>query len=490
MINAEPASKRSKRRFHLSDDVFSDLSKLLEDQVGLCFSIEKRHELEKKLISRFPDCHNMSGAELVALLRTSDKILQEVVNLLTVGESYFFRNKPHFEALAEQAIPQLIETGRRAKELRIWCAGCATGEEPYSLSMLLRERFPSLSDWRISITGTDINTGFLERAKEGIFSRWSFRGVDESIIWKYFTREDEHRYRIHADIRRTVDFRQLNLAEIPFSGRLPEVAYDLIMCRNVLIYFSFQFANQVVMSLGDVARPGSYLFVGHSEAFPALSQLDVIYSNATYYYRYHQGAAGKPSRRSLIPGPALSIPGIGVKTIVPKSPKPLPVEKIDRAPMSKPKEAKPRQRILSARSKKKTANMTEELERARRQVNEGRIEETIGLLEHLALGPGKLDYRVHFLRAIVADQAGRVQESIRSLKQAIFLNKGFIIGHFYLGVIHQREGQSQASRRSFRNARNLVAKLPNDHLLDEAEGLTAGRLKEIVEARFEEIKLE
>ncbi|MCP4680515.1 MAG: protein-glutamate O-methyltransferase CheR [Deltaproteobacteria bacterium] len=475
----------SNQSFTLSSDDFSKLVLLIEKQTGLRYAPTKIREVQVKLAENLLS-EARTGAELVQAASEDAGVLQKIVNCLTIGESYFFRNRPHFDALTDRVIPRLIENTAQEKKLRIWCAGCATGEEPYSIAILLRDKFPVLSGWDTKITATDINTGYLERAREGLYRKWSFRGVDDHILWKYFSREDvsedEETYRLHADIRRKVDFKRLNLAEFPFSGKLPYKEYDLIICRNVLIYFSFQFANEIIAAFADVSRPGSYLFVGHSEAFPSLSNLDVIYSHATYYYRYHRIAGEQADRQSIAPGPSLSIPGIGVKTIVPKSPMPISKRQQPRR--------KPEPKFDISSPMKSKVNVLDELERARKHVNSGETASALELLSALAAGPGKIDYRVHFLNAIVSDQAGNVDDCIRSLKQSIFLKKDFAIGHFYLGVVHQRDDRNSMAIKCFRNAKNLVEKLPSDHILDEAEGLTAGRLEEIAQARFEEILLE
>lgn len=493
LANADVNAKSEDKRLVLSDNEFTELTRFVEQKSGLYFTEEKRREFQIKLADVLRDKSGKSRApELIRSIRESDEGLEALLNALTIGESYFFRNRPHFDALTEKIFPELIADARTRKTLRIWCAGCATGEEPYSISILLRDKFPEVAKWNIVITATDINTHFLKRAKEGIYTKWSFRGVDEELIWRYFTKEGENHYRLHADIRRTVNFKWFNLANLPYAGRLPVPEYDLIMCRNVLIYFAFQFANEVVSAFADLAHPGTYLLVGHSEAFPALSQLDVIYSNATYYYRYHKDPGERADRQSISPSPTLSIPGIGVKTVVPLSPVPDAAGRpiFHSGSVEGLEKRLPEKRIPPRRPSRRGLNITAELEQARILANQGKVTEAFDRLSLLANGQGNLDYRVHFLNAIIADQGGHVQAAIKSLKQAIFLNKNFVIGHFYLGVINQREGKLKNASRSFRNARNLVEKLSPDQLLDEAEGLTAGRLREIVDARFEEIKLE
>jgi chemotaxis protein methyltransferase CheR len=492
-----------------SEDEFKHLATLLEQRTGLRFSNEKQREFQLKLSELLVKGDFETGYEFIDTIRNSNSVLQDVINYLTIGESYFFRNQPHFHALEDRILPDIVTRARGRQSLNIWCAGCSTGEEPYSLSILLREKFPAVSDWKVSILATDINTIFIERAKTAVYSKWSFRGVKPEIIAKYFTQVDENRYALDASIKETVEFRRLNLAELFFENKLQEAPFDLIMCRNVLIYFSFQLANQIVAAFENVAEQGSYLMVGHSEAFPALSRLDAIYSNATYYYQYAEVSGEHADRQSVAPHPTLSIPGIGVKTVVPEPrlySETVPPPGTARQSISVPglpvaeyvPEYSRDSRISRVSSIIPPAPDTPEaelydiegaLQLARDLVNEGKIQETFEQLIILAEGEGKLEPRVHFLLSIVADQAGEVGTAIKSLRQAIFLDKNFVIGHFFLGVISQREQGYEAAARCYRNVRKLTEKLPYHEPLAEAEGMTAGRLKEIAEARFNEVEL-
>ncbi len=495
MSSIDPTTGGSNHQIQLSDVQFSQLTKLIEERIGICFPEEKRREFQMRLADMACDGDRFgSPGEFLQSIKKSDELMQKLVDSITIGESYFFRNRPHFDALTQRIFPSLIKEARHRQSLNIWCAGCARGEEPYSISILLREQFPEVKGWNVSVVATDINTDFLRRAQEGIYTKWSFRGVDEDIIWKYFSKEGDNRFRLHSDIKRTVKFKPFNLAKFPFSEGLRNQKFDLIICRNVLIYFSFNLANKVVDAFGEMIRPGSYLLVGHSEAFPSLSKLDVIYSNATYYYRYNSKPGELADRFSITPGPSLSIPGIGVKTVVPASNQKIAKFGLtgQHMPVSEEPSRKPRQIEKIKHPIKETGGLDIDtlLQEAREQVNEGNIKETYEMLTVLSNGRGKLDNRVYFFRAIVADQYGKTKEAVKSLKQSIFLDKNFVIGHFYLGVIHHRDGQYKAALRSFRNTRNLLKNLDYDFELEGAEGMNAGRLKEIVDARFEEVELE
>lgn len=487
-MNKASQARGQEKPLKLSQSEFEELSEILRHHAGLNFSPDKRREFEHKLSTKLSTLSGATGRDIIKLVSEFDDALQEIVNCLTIGEGYFFRNQPHFEALKERIFPQLMEQNEDEKRLRIWCAGCAKGEEPYSLAILIREHFPLLSKWKVTITATDINTEFLEKAMKGSYTKWSFRQIDDYLVKKYFIKEGENKYQLRDEIMKSVRFERFNLADLPYSGRLPEEAFDLILCRNVLIYFSFELANKVIDSFADVTHPGSFLLVGHSEAFPSLSRLDAIYSHATYYYRYHEVPGEQADRQSIAPGPRYSIPGIGVKTAVPFCPYEQVEEKSrPKARVESPKKPEPEREFVRA---KRSKNIETELDNARKLMNHGKAEQAFAMLTELSSGRGELDFRLHFLRSIVADQLGLTAEATKSLKQAIFLKKNLVIAHFLLGIISQREDRIKTAKRSFRNAYNLVANADPHLLLEETDGVSAGRLKEILMARLKEIELE
>jgi chemotaxis protein methyltransferase CheR len=476
------------------------MARLIEESTGIVFTQEKRRDVAMKLADLCqPGGSISSGLELVRAAKSSDVALQKIINRLTIGESYFFRNRPHFDALKECILPALIDLGAKTRKLRIWCAGCAGGEEPYSVAILLKELFPQLDNWNVRILATDINTDFIAKARQGVYSRWSFRGVDEDLIQKYFTEEEPNKFRLRRDIVRTVEFRWFNLSRLPFTESVGQEQFDLVMCRNVLIYFPYQLANAVVDGFAEIIAPLGYLLVGHSEAFPALAHLETVYTNATYYYR--RSAPGFTSGKEQKRESRLALPGIGVETVIPNTLGNLTGTRPDSdPPSSNTLSGSP---AVSQRNKRRPAPTPSAHQSARRGAmdndgvlrsmrdlaNSGKVNEALERLTVMSMSSGKLDYRVHFLRAIVGDQAGKLNEAVRSLKQSVFLNKKFVLGHFYLGVVHERQGDTKSAGRYFRNALNLLESMPLDQPLEEAEGLTVGRLLEIVEARVQEVAL-
>ncbi|MEK6759521.1 MAG: CheR family methyltransferase [Deltaproteobacteria bacterium] len=193
--------------------------------------------------------------------------IKSLVKLLAIGESYFFRDKGQFRLLRDVLIPDLIKKRSALRELRIWSAGCSTGEEAYSLAMLLGEIMRDKDGWRISIIGTDIREDLLDKAKAGVYGNWSFRQVDGSVKARYF-KEKNGSLALDPRIKETVSFFSLDLLE----DALPDNAkglynLDLILCRNVFIYYDSRAVIKMVSKMINVLNYGGYLMTAHGELF-------------------------------------------------------------------------------------------------------------------------------------------------------------------------------------------------------------------------------
>ncbi len=458
------------KRFDLTDTEFFNLTSIIERRTGLLFSKERQREFQLKLDKLPTSSIPATPAELIDAARVSDEVLQKVVNVLTVGESYFFRNRPHFNALRHHVFPALIEDAKKRMSLNIWCAGCAGGEEPYSIAMMIQDEFPYIKTWEISITATDINTDFLSNARSGLFRKWSFRGVDDAVIKRHFHVSADGDYQLHENIKHAVTFKHFNLYDLLDGARPTSGNLDLVLCRNVLIYFPFQTADNIVSGYREMIRPGGYLFLGHSEAFPALGNFEAIHSDATYYYRRY---VKEPKRLSMAAPASASIPGFAVRPTL------MPSTHAGRGSFYG----------LSDNATVAADSPIARMETAREMADNGHTAEALKILEQLAATELRLDHRVHFLYALISDHTGYAMRASESLKRAIFLEKNFVVGHYYLGVICQREGDDGAAKRHFKNVLRLLDDISPDAELEEAEGLTAGRLKEIVRNLFQETEL-
>lgn len=249
----------------LTDELYALFRDLMHERCGLTYPERKRTDLAHGLSAALRTSKLGSLAQLYAEARAYGPAWEVLVAHLTIGETYFFRNQAQFDALREQIVPELIERRSSIRTLRIWSAGCATGEEPYSLAMLLSERLPDLASWQLHILATDINPQFLARAREGLYGNWSFRDTQATLRDSYFAPEGS-RWRLSARIRQMVNFSRLNLIE-PCYPAIINGTYgqDIIFCRNVTIYFDEPTTRQIIERFYAALFPGGWLVVGHAE---------------------------------------------------------------------------------------------------------------------------------------------------------------------------------------------------------------------------------
>ncbi|MFA4910188.1 MAG: protein-glutamate O-methyltransferase CheR [Desulfobacteria bacterium] len=219
------------------------LIEYLTAKIGLHFSNRNRNELHQKMAAAMMDFGFENVGEFIEWLLSSlptQKQIEILASHLTVGETYFFREKRAFEILEQSILHRLIDARRKTgKRLRLWSAGCSTGEEPYSIAILLGKLIPDLKDWNITILATDINTIALRKADEGIYSDWSFRDTPPFFKDKYFETLNGNRYLLLSRIRKMVTFSYLNLSQDVYPALQNNTnAMDIIFCRNVLMYFA------------------------------------------------------------------------------------------------------------------------------------------------------------------------------------------------------------------------------------------------------------
>jgi chemotaxis protein methyltransferase CheR len=221
---------------------------------------------------------------LVAKLRErpDSPLHNRVVEAMTINETSFFRDVNPFEVLKRHVLPALQKARAQNRTLNIWSAACSSGQEPYSLAMLLRDCFPDLASWRIRITATDLCSQVLDKAKQGKFTQLEVnRGLPAPMLVKHFV-QDGTEWLVKPEVRSLVDFRQMNLSA-PWQGLPP---MDVVLMRNVLIYFDVETKRRLLGYLRDVLRPDGYLFLGAAETtFNIDGTFEAIEQNRTIYYR-------------------------------------------------------------------------------------------------------------------------------------------------------------------------------------------------------------
>lgn len=261
----------------MNDEEFRLLRDFIYKHCGLNFAEESKYLLEKRLNKRLQQHALNSFKDYYYLLRYSpqkDQELTEAIDLLTTNETYFFREDFQLKTFTNEILPELRAKKERTNDrrLRIWSAGCSSGEEPYTLAMLLHDQ-PGFSDWQIEIIGTDISQKVLQMARKGIYGSSSFRSTDLSYKRRFFS-EVDGKFKIDDRIKRMVTVSHLNLLDTSRVAMLGVM--DVVFCRNVIIYFDQMAKKRVVDSFYQRLRPEGFLLLGHSESLMNLSNSFVL----------------------------------------------------------------------------------------------------------------------------------------------------------------------------------------------------------------------
>jgi chemotaxis protein methyltransferase CheR len=256
--------------FPLEGDVFRLIRDFVRDYCGIYFDDDSRYLLEKRLSRRIQTHHFSNFREYYRHLlydKSRGEELAAIIDIITVNETYFFREQNQLKAFSEEILPECRETNKDKKRLRIWSAGCSTGEEPYTLAMLILEK-GLFHGWNIEIFGSDINQRVLQVARSGAYRNNSFRTTEPYFLRKYFSQEDGT-YRISDSVKQYVNFSHLNLLD-PFKVKLVGTM-DVIFCRNVMIYFDHPSRRKVINMFYERLVDGGYLLLGHAESLINIS---------------------------------------------------------------------------------------------------------------------------------------------------------------------------------------------------------------------------
>jgi len=257
----------------MSEDEFRQIRDFIYDYCGLYFEVESKYMLEKRLNKRLTQLHLTTFKDYYYQLRYSrdrDEELSTVIDLLTTNETYFFREDFQLKTFTEEIIPELMQKKRGSgdRSLRIWSAGCSSGEEPYTIAMLLMQN-PEIRRWDVEIVGTDISKQILSMAREGVYSKGAFRNTDDFFAEKYFIDHEDGKMRISDQVKQLVSISHLNLLDDKRVSLLGKM--DAIFCRNVIIYFDLNAKKKVISSLYNQLCRGGFLLLGHSESLMNIS---------------------------------------------------------------------------------------------------------------------------------------------------------------------------------------------------------------------------
>ena len=447
----------------LTDEARRQARDLVASRLGLAFPEARQADLERGLLRACRTSEAGAPEQYLAWLATLPDQSPEWRRLaghLTVGETYFFRDRALFDALEQRVFPALIEERRAdgTQRLRLWSAGCATGEEPYSLAIQLDRSLPDHAEWAVTILATDISPVALDAARQGCYREWSFRQTPGWIRDRYFHRRTPELFEIDARLQRMVTLAPLNLAEDVYPSVVTNTnAMDLILCRNVLMYFTREAQRAAVARLERALVDGGWLAVSPTEASADLFRAFTAV-NFPGVILYRREATRAPY---LLPSPAL-VPLEESSWLEPLPIVPAPSRDTNTTP----------------------PDTVSDLARARTLADRGDLEEAARLCE-AALARDRLDPEAHLLFAAVCQERGQTSAAVEALRRAIYLAPDSAPAHFLLGSLLLRQGKRTQGRRSMETVVGLLSPLPRDMALAGGDGLTAGRLLETARAYLE-----
>jgi chemotaxis protein methyltransferase CheR len=270
----------------LTEEEFRKLCEFLYRRTGMVFTEAKRYYVERRVLDRIAATSSQSFADYFSRLRADvNAEVEQFINAFTVNETYFFREDHQLKCLTADLLTERIRDKKRGGLIRIWSAPCSTGEEPYSIAMWLLENWPLVDDYEIEIVGSDIDTDVLETARTGVFGKRALMRLSANLIEKYFSVVGPDAWQILEDLRGSVRFAPVNLAE-PGETRM-HGKFDVIFCRNVLIYFDDASRRIAAENLFENLLPGGFICLGHTESMSRISSLLEVrrFAEAIVYQR-------------------------------------------------------------------------------------------------------------------------------------------------------------------------------------------------------------
>jgi chemotaxis protein methyltransferase CheR len=452
-----------------NDPDYLSLKQHLIESTGLAYYADKDSDLAFRLGARLSELKLGGCGPYLSLLKNSEAGESErhlLIGQLTIGETFFFRHSEQFDALRDVVLPDLIERNQTTRTLRIWSAGCATGAEPYSLAILLKTHFADrIAGWQVQILGTDINQSFLAKAGRGQFEEWALRSTPDDVRRRWFSQSGRS-WILQPEGREWVTFQYHNLVEHPYPSIVHGiVALDLILCRNVLIYFDWTVIRQIIGQFHECLVDGAWLAVGHAESNPEVFRdfRTVNVPGATLYQR-----TGDTAAWSHLPVPAHPTPA-------PWQPATVFQQPWSRQPWSPPALPSVPEPLVPGPAPQVTAPELQGLALVRRLADEGQWQDAARGCDRLLL-EDSLNPVVYFYQALVMDQMGRSSDAERALRRALYLDRSFVFAHYHLARLLDKAGNGDAAAQSLNNVLGLLARMPMNEPIAHADGITADEL--------------
>lgn len=490
----------------LPEELKIKFKNLVSSRSGLYFKDYDLKDLENSLACRMRMLKIDSALTYYNLLNTfehKEEEFRELLNILTVNHTYFFRNEPQFKVLREKIIPELVHNktiqyspaanNNQKPRIRIWSAGCSTGEEPYSIAICLRESIPNIQNWDIQIMATDVSSQALDAARKGVYGKNSMRLANKEQRELYFEKQGDN-YQIRDEIKRMVSFSFFNLMEDDYL-----VEFDIIFCRNVTIYFEVETIIAVMGKINRSLNDEGYLFIGYSESLQFISdKFKMSDWEDAIYYRKRKAKEIQPAVKDYV---SQRVTADKLLTEISRKELEAELEKIKLVKPCKNIELLLTEIIKNLHTKRYyvVLELVEEVHQLDKDAVElyyfeaealaslGRFEEARNRLKS-ALKLNPMFTPAYYLSGSLNTEEGLVDEAIKSFKQAIYLDENFSLAYFGLANIYKNKGNNIDAIREYRNTLKVLLKNSPDDIIAFSGGFSAVAIAGACKSNIERLK--
>ena len=494
----------------LSENDFRLFQELLIEMSGLQFEEGRRQALHLALWQRLQYRGYDSYREYYNLLKFHPEgrhEIRELLDLITIGETYFFRNKAQFDVLMRFVLPEIIKrkVDSRDKCIRVWSAGCSGGDETYSIAIAMMEVVPSYKEWSIPILGTDINRNGLTSAKEAIYGQKNIGHLPKEYLDKYFKVRGST-YILEANVRELVQFEYHNLAKDPFIHEKMQ-NIDILFCRNVTIYFDGQTTQRVIENFYNCLAQDGYLFLGHTETlWQITNKFERVEFPQTFIYKKRISPVQEEALKPFMAVPEITLENLTSirergteKSIFLRElrsgllEKPEPLEQVEDSTLrvEKPPDIKEKlesaykEATLCLREIKDQAALSSSndiiaqdknhirtsLTEATILANEAKYKEAADILAKI-IEVDNLSVEAYYLLGVLSYKSSDLKEAERQFRKVIYVDPDLVLAYFNLGNVYLYQRKYSEAAREFRNAIRLLEKRPKDEQVKFCEDFT------------------
>lgn len=492
----------------------NELTHIIRQRLGIVIHRHQMKELYKTIVNACKEfkCMPREYIDSLQICNDDSPLLNYLVVHITVGETYFYRDISQMQLLMNEVLPKMIKKKRDENDLtlRIWSAGCSTGDEIYTIAMMLTELLNDSNQWTIDLLGTDINTLSLRKAVNAHYSEWSMRSIPANLKQKYFIKEGNV-YKLLDHIRNMVKFTYVNLNNDVYPSMFNRTnSQDLILCRNVLIYFDNTIIQKIMNKFSQSLNPGGYLLLGASDP--------VLNYNANADFQYHPGMlfsralmnnqqkqlrqaeqAKQAEQVRQVKREKQTEAKVAQKNIQPASPS-ISKREVETNLNNIPKERFNQNKIMQLLEHGDWQSILDVLQdntldisksetymyaKATALANLGKLVEAVRLFQTLLLAHPTNKYS-HFTYALALLELNKMEDAELELRKSIFLDRNFVIGYYQLGLLLMRNRKHEAGLKCLKNALAIAVTKNSTEPVLGSQGLCYGRLSEILK---HEIKL-